>query len=238
LPGKDDRREQVDGAVDDAFDLIRSQKKSRRNLYLLVALFIVLVFARQFGFFGDIHEGQSLPEIEVEKVDELLAKTSLVPRLGDAAAPVRVIEFFDYACGHCRRMAPLVDEAVAEDERVSVIMLEYPVLGRESQLAARYALAAELQGSYAVYHRALMFSTVPYTDEGLTDLGKSLGLDAEQLNIDAYGAEVEDTLVQNRIIGKAIGVDGTPTFVVGDILFVGAIDKAAFFGLIASQMPE
>jgi len=241
LPGeneKKDHRDEVRGAVDDAFDLVRSQRTSRRNLYLLLGLFILLVVARQMGFFGETHEGMALPRVELEETHALLADAPILPVLGEPDAPVRIIEFFDYACGHCRRMAPIVDEAVALNEDVSLVLIELPILGRESQIAARYALAAELQGGYGPFHRALMFSAVPYTDEGLMELGANLDLDPDRLKADAYGPVVDEALVHNREIAGAVGVEGTPSFVIGDVFFVGAVDKASFLGLIASQKAE
>jgi 2-hydroxychromene-2-carboxylate isomerase len=79
-----------------------------------------------------------------------------------------------------------------------------------------------------------MFSTVPYTHEGLSDLGAALGLDPERLAQDAGGEEVNAILDANRRLAASIGVDGTPSFVIGDLLVVGAMDKAAFLGLIAA----
>jgi len=236
LPGDDDKKRQVEGAVDDAMSMVRVQRSSKRNLYMIVGLLIIVVLARQTGFFDNSHQGTPLPEVEMAQVNSLLADAPVLPQFGtlDGAA-VRIVEFFDYACAHCRRMALVVDEVTALTPDLGVAMIEYPILGRESQLAARYALAAELQGGYGPYHRALMFSTVPFTDDGLMDLGNSLGLDAELLKADAYGEVIDAALAYNRQIAQAVGVDGTPSFIIGDILIVGALDEADFRGLIAAQ---
>lgn len=220
--------------TDDHLGVAQASRSSRRNLILIVAVLVGVVLLRQTGFLDTAYEGDPLPEVQMQEVQALLDASPLVPYLGNPDGSVRVIEFFDYRCGHCRSMAPIVDDVVNEDSDVAVAMIEYPVLGRESELAARFALAAALQDGYATFHRALMFTTIPYTDETLMELGTNLGMDAERLKTDAYGDEVEAIMLDNLRIGKALGVSGTPTFVIGDLLVVGAIDKGSFMGLVAA----
>lgn len=220
--------------TDDHLGVAQASRSSRRNLILIVAVLVSVVLLRQTGFLDTAYEGDPLPEVQMQEVQALLDASPLVPYLGNPDGSVRVIEFFDYRCGHCRSMAPIVDDVVNEDSDVAVAMIEYPVLGRESELAARFALAAALQDGYATFHRALMFTTIPYTDETLMELGTNLGMDAERLKTDAYGDEVEAIMLDNLRIGKALGVSGTPTFVIGDLLVVGAIDKGSFMGLVAA----
>jgi len=236
LPGDDDKRNEIRRAVDKAFAEERARRSPRQTLIWIVGALAVVFVLAQTGFFGQSRDVTALVDVDTAEVDRLLQESPILPVIGNASRDgVRMIAFFDYACSHCRHMAPVVDEAVALTEDLHVVLLEYPVLGPESVLAARYALAAKLQGSYGPYHRALMFSIVPYTDEGLTDLGANLGLDPDRLREDAHGDPVAETLAHNRVIGSALQVDGTPTFVVGDLLFVGTIDESTLFGLISSQ---
>ncbi len=237
MPGDDDNREKVGKAVDDAFDLTRRSRSSRRNLLWIAGVVAVVFLLSEAGLFGERRGGVPLVEIDPGRIDRLLAEAPLLPEIGHAgqAGGVRLIEFSDYACAHCRRMAFVIGEAVASDGDLRVVMVEYPVLGPESELAARYALAAELQGGYGPYHRALMFSAIAYTDESLTLLGNGLGLDADRLRADAHGETVGAALAANRGIAAALGIEGAPAFVVGDLLFVGAIDTGGLLGLIASQ---
>lgn len=237
MPGDGDGRDKIGGAVDDAFDAARRSRSSRRNLLWIVGVVAVVFLLSETGLFGDRRGGVPLVEIDPGRADRLLAGAPLLPVVGRAgqADGVRLIEFFDYACAHCRRMAFVIEEAVASDDALHVAMIEYPVLGPESELAARYALAAELQGGYGPYHRALMFSAIAYTDESLTLLGENLGLDPERLRVDAHGETVGAALAANREIAAALGVDGTPTFVIGDLLFVGGIDIGDLLGLIAAR---
>ncbi len=235
LPGNNDLNSRE---TDDHPGVAQASRSSRRNLFLIVAVLVGVVLLRQFGFFETEYEGEPLPEVQMQEVQALLAASPLVPHIGNPDGGVKIIEFFDYRCGHCRSMASTVDEVVSLTEDVDLALIEFPILGRESELAARYALAAELQGEYAAYHRALMFTTIPYTDEALMELGANLGMDPERLGEDAYGDLIGDVMLDNLRIAKALGVSGTPTFVIGNTLIVGAIDKANFMGLVSAAQSQ
>ena len=236
MPGNDkDRPRSMREAMQGAVAATReSQRSTRRNVLMILAIVGIVVLARQMGFLGDA--GQAVPRatIDVAALDAGLAALPFVPMLDNNGQGTRVVEFFDYRCGHCRSMAPVLHDALEEGAGFTLVPLELPILGPESVLAAQFALAAALQDAYGPYHRALMFSTVPYTTEGLTDLGAALGLDPVRLAADAQGPRVAAILDANRTLAAGIGVDGTPSFVIGDLLIVGAIDKASLLGLIAA----
>lgn len=238
LPGNDNERPRtVRDAMDSAMGEVRNSRRSnRRNVLMILAIVGIVVVARQMGFLGEGYQGRPQQTVDLAVLDAGLAALPFVPVLdSDGQEGVRVVEFFDYRCGHCRAMAPIVHDAMAEGEHPFILVpIELPILGPESVLAAQYATAAALQGGYGPYHRALMFSTVPYTDEGLTDLGAALGLDPVRLAEDAHGEKVSAILNANRALASDIGVDGTPSFVIGDLLIVGGMDEASFVGLIAA----
>lgn len=234
--GDDDRKITPEEARRNIRELTReSSRSSRRGMLMILGLVVVVMVAQQFGMFGGGGPGgQPLDRVASESFDAGLAALPLVPALDTGGEGVRVVEFFDYRCGHCRSMAPVIHDALADGGAFELVPIELPLLGPESVLASRYALAAALQGGYAPFHRALMFSTVPYTPEGLRDLGRALGLDPERLAADADGAAVTEALEANRRLAASVGIDGTPTFVIGDVVIVGAMDEASFLGLVAA----
>lgn len=237
LPGDDDRRLTPEEVRQKTWDLTRESSRSTRRSMLLI-LGLVVVFALVQGrFFGGGEGPQGLPldRVESEGFDTALAALPMIPEVDGNNTGVRVVEFLDYRCGHCRRMAPEVHDALAEGAPFEFVPIELPLLGPESVLAARYALAAAMQGGYGPYHRALFFSTVDWTPEALEDLGRALGLDPDRLAADADSAAVTEVLEANRRLAASIGVDGTPTFVIGDVVVVGAMDKSAFLGLVAAE---
>ena len=237
MPGEaeDERRRTMEAAVANGMEAARqSSRSTKRNMLLIVAIVVAVVIARQSGYFGETYQGQPLERIPRTQFDAELAALPLVPALDVANRGEQVVEFFDYRCAPCRTMAPVLQDILAQGAEMELVPIELPQLGPESELAARYALAASLQGGYAPFHRALMFSTVPFTPEGLADLGAALGLDPVRLAADAAGEQVSAALEANRQLAASIGVAATPAFVIGDIVVVGAIDEASLLGLVAA----
>ncbi|MGY8997768.1 MAG: thioredoxin domain-containing protein, partial [Alphaproteobacteria bacterium] len=105
--------------TDDHLGVAMAGRSSRRNLILIVAVLVGIVLIRQTGFLDTAYEGDPLPELQMQEVQALLDASPLVPYIGNPDGAVRVIEFFDYRCGHCRSMAPTVDDVVNEDSDVS-----------------------------------------------------------------------------------------------------------------------
>ena len=136
-----------------------------------------------------------------------------VPVLGDADAPVTVVEFFDYRCGFCKRSLEAV-RAAASRSGVRVQMREYPILGEDSQRAARIALAAARQGAYEGAHFALMAHDGDYGEATAERIAADLSLDLERLRADMSSPEVDALIAANREMASRLGVTGTPAFLV------------------------
>jgi protein-disulfide isomerase len=233
LPGRPNDR-------DDVSDLVSGRARSKRSLLMILLVVAAVVVARQTGLFGPVVDTQSLASADSAALIAQLQAAGPLLVEGDPAGDVDLIEFFDYRCAHCRRMAPVVQDLLDGDPGVRLILVEFPVLGPESELAARFALAAARQDAYETYHRALMFSTVAWTSDALTDLGVSLGLDGDKLRQDSSSAEISSLLAAYKSIGKAANVDGTPAFVAGSLMIIGAADALTLVEMIkqARQDPS
>ncbi len=144
--------------------------------------------------------------------DELTAAAG-VPALGDPAGAVTVVEFFDYRCGYCKRSLDAVRGALAR-AGVRVEMREYPILGPQSVLAAKAALAAARQGAYEGAHLALMEHEGEFDQAAIETIMGELGLDLERLTADMASDEVEALIEANRDLAGRLGVTGTPAFLV------------------------
>ena len=201
---------------------------------MILLVILVVVGARQTGFFGASYQSAPIAEVRLDSFDADLAALPLLPRLGNPDGSRRIVEFFDYRCPHCRRMAPVLHEMTGEDPQLDLVMIELPVLGDASVLKARYALAAALQDGYGPFHRALMFTEVEGTDAALSAMGAALGLDPARLKADAHGPQVDAALEANRHLAATYGIDGTPTVLVGNQLIVGEIDKGSLLDLLAA----
>ncbi len=157
------------------------------------------------------------------------------PVAGPAEAKVSIVQFFDYKCGYCRRVSPTLSTLLERHKNVRMIYKELPILGADSQVASRAALAAEKQGAYTAFHRELMTVSGPITPEAIETIGRKLGLDVARLKADMSSKEVEGELVQNQRLANAIGVQSTPSFVIAGELISGAMDLTRFEELISKN---
>ncbi len=145
--------------------------------------------------------------------------------LGNPDGAITVVEFFDYNCGYCRRALADMDEIIADNDDVRFILKEIPVLGPESQAAQRvsYAFFKVAPEKYPDFHRALMEAGNRATDESARAVASAFGVTSDQ--IDAAMAEFppEAALQEHFALASAVGVTGTPAYIVGDTMLHGAI---------------
>ncbi|MFQ5954090.1 MAG: DsbA family protein [Kiloniellales bacterium] len=156
------------------------------------------------------------------------------PVAGNPKGDVSLVEFFDYQCGYCKSVVDRVADTVARDQNIRWVFKEFPILGPVSVYAARAALAAHSQGKYQEFHLALMRSRGRLVESKVMRIAANTGLDLERLRQDMDAPEITAMLQQNLRLAKALGVNGTPAFVIGDVLIPGAIDAATLQQLIAN----
>lgn len=164
--------------------------------------------------------------------------TGFVAGKNPAAAKVAVIELFDYHCGYCKRATGLVRDLATNDPAVKVILHDLPLLRKESDQAARFALAAREQGKYLEYHFALLAQSGVLTEDRLLEVAKSVGLDTAKLKKDAAAAKLEDAIAGNFEAAQRMRLDGTPSFIVksleGDFMrVIPGLDENAVRDAIA-----
>lgn len=160
------------------------------------------------------------------------------PVLGNPDGDVTVVEFFDYRCPYCKKVADDLREAVAKDGNVRLVMKEFPILGPESQYAARAALAAVPQGLYEEFHFALMTTPGKITQSGILKIAEQVGLDVGRLERDMESEAIEAMLQKNIGLAGELDIRGTPAFVVGSQVYPGALDMRQLRNLIAQARAE
>jgi protein-disulfide isomerase len=165
-------------------------------------------------------------QVIITRRDELLHDRES-PVAGNHAGDVTVVEFFDYRCPHCKAVAATVKQLIQSDPQVRVVFKEFPILGEESTLAAKAALAAHVQGKYAAFHSALMEAREPLNQAVVLRIAADQGLDTEKMSADMQKPEIAAAIQQNRSLAQALGINGTPAFVVGDELVRGSVDLDA-----------
>lgn len=160
------------------------------------------------------------------------------PVSGNPAGDVTVVEFFDYRCGYCKRAAPALAQLQQSDARVRVVYKDFPILGETSELAAKAALASNLQGKHRAFHEALLAAKDELTKEQLFRIAQEAGLDVNRLDRDMSRPEWHTIIDRNRTLAKTLGISGTPAFIVGDDLVPGALDLKTLQELVAHKRKQ
>jgi protein-disulfide isomerase len=182
-------------------------------------------------------ERAAIGDVLADRREELVADPN-APVLGNPEGDVAVVEFFDYNCPYCKRAAEPVARLLDADEGVRLVYREWPILGEGSLFAARAALAARAQDKYEEMHEALMGYPQRVDEEVVMDAAERLGLDLDRLREDMDAPEVEDHIAQSMALARALGVTGTPAFVIGDQLAPGLIPFEELQRLVAEAREE
>ncbi|MBA3909939.1 MAG: hypothetical protein C0524_08625 [Rhodobacter sp.] len=165
---------------------------------------------------------------------DMLERDPNAPVLGNPDGDVTVVEFFDYNCPYCKRAMPEVDALLAEDGGVRLALREWPILGEGSVFAARAALASRKQGKYIEFHKALMGMRGKVEADSVLRVAGEIGLDVEKLKADMQAPEVDEHIATSMRLAEALGFNGTPSFVVGDQLIPGFVQKAQLSESVAA----
>ena len=148
------------------------------------------------------------------------------PSFGNAKGDVTLVEFFDYNCGYCKHALGDVMKLVQDDPKLKVDLKEFPVLGPGSVDAAKVAVAVRMQdkgGKYIDFHKRLLGQRGEANKERALAAAKEAGFDVARLEKDMNSSEVTNTIRESMGIAQALGINGTPTFIVGDEMIVGAM---------------
>ena len=158
--------------------------------------------------------------------------------MGPADAPITIVEFFDYNCGYCKRsFAPLM-EVLEENSDVRLVFKEYPILGELSYSAASTALALTDKMKYLTYHSKLMSSSSRLSQSVIDKTVSELKLPPQKIKTDARANKYTLHISATRQLAEAIGVNGTPAFVINGALFPGALEKADLTQAIVTARAE
>lgn len=144
--------------------------------------------------------------------------------LGNPQGKVTLVEFTDYACGFCRKSVPDVEALIAANPDLRIVVRELPIIAPTSADAARWALAAAEQGKFPAFHKA-MFAAGRTDMASIEAAAATAGLDLDRARRFAADPRTEAELRRNVEMARQLGIDGTPTWVVGDQLLAGAVGK-------------
>jgi protein-disulfide isomerase len=147
--------------------------------------------------------------------------------LGNPQGKITMVEFFDYNCGFCKHALPDMVDLIKGNPDLKFVLKEFPVLGPGSVEAAHVAVAARMQDStgkkYIEFHQKLLGGRGAADKARALAVAKDVGFDMTRLEKDMDSDEVKTTIDENMKLADALGVNGTPSYVVGDEVIVGAV---------------
>ena len=151
--------------------------------------------------------------------------------LGNPKGDVTMVEFFDYNCGYCKRAMDDMLALLKNDKNLRVVLKEFPVLGPGSLEAAKVAAAVSMQDKsgkkYLEFHQKLLGGRGQADKARALAVAKEVGLDVSRIEKDMEGAEVKATLEESFKLAEALGLNGTPSYVIGKDVVVGAVGLEA-----------
>jgi protein-disulfide isomerase len=173
----------------------------------------------------------------IQEKDGALFSTRSAAVYGNPQGDVTLVEFFDYNCGFCKRSHADLSKLIGEDRNLRVISRDFPVLGPGSVEAATVAIALMEQfksDKMWQFHSRLLTARGNVRQKEALDAARELGADMNRLRADMEKAPVRSTIEENIGLADALGLTGTPSYVLGDEIVVGAVGIEELKGRIAN----
>ncbi|QWG24170.1 DsbA family protein [Bradyrhizobium sediminis] len=185
----------------------------------------------------DIAPGSAAAQNDGEKVltEALVLRDPDIPVAGNPDGDITIVEYFDFNCPYCRKLAPELRQVVQDDGKVRLVFKDWPILGEVSVLASRMALASKYQGKFIQAHEALIGVSSKLTAPRVRELLAGAGIDLDRLDRDlAANAKAIDAIIaRNGEQAEAFGFKGTPAFIIGKFRVPGVLTMAQFDQAIA-----
>lgn len=181
---------------------------------------------------AELTKRQTAAEVEkhraaVKKNAEVIFNSPRGVIVGNRTGDVNFVEFFDYNCGYCKRAMSDMLELMKADPKLRVVLKEFPVLGPGSVEAAQVAVAVRMQDptgkKYLDFHQKLLSGRGQADKARAMAAAKDAGLDMAKLEKDMASPEVSATLNENFKLAEDMGLNGTPSYVIGGDVVVGAL---------------
>ncbi len=167
---------------------------------------------------------------KVLSVDAILNDPQ-APVAGNPKGDITIVAFLDYNCPFCKKSAPDLERIVKTDGKIRLVYKDWPILTPASIHGAQLALAAKYQGKYDEVHHALMsIPGMKISKEKMTEAVQKSGIDMDRLNADLkqHGAEIQALIQRNLDQADALGLSGTPVYLIGPFKASGALTYEQF----------
>lgn len=179
------------------------------------------------------HEDDTRAAI-VQRGDELI-RDPASPVGGNPDGDVTIVEFFDYRCPYCKQVEPTLEALLKSDGKLRIVYKEFPILGPDSVIAAQVSLAALKQSpqKYARLHATLMNAKGQLSQDTVLKAAETVGLDIARIKTEMKAPEIAALIKRNFDLAEALGISGTPAFIVGGAMAPGAVDLETLKKMVA-----
>ncbi len=157
------------------------------------------------------------------------------PVLGNPEGSLTIYEFSDYNCGYCKRMFGPIQEVLAEDNDLRILVKEFPILSQSSMVAAQAAIAAQMQGVFPQYHLTMMTNPGAISMDTILAAARGAGADTDQLQRDMRSVATAEIINRTRLSAEQLKISGTPGLVIGSTIIPGAISSDELRRLISQE---
>lgn len=175
-----------------------------------------------------------------QESDDILSRDRVlrdpeIPSFGNPKGDLTVVEYFDYQCPYCKKVAPELAQLVREDGNLRLVLKDWPIFGDISKSAAKLALAAKYQSKYAEAHDVLIGADTKLTEAKISELLAKAGIDVAVANADlqTHQRSIDDLLARNSAQAEAFDFPGTPAFIVGTFRVPGVVEMKVFKQIVA-----
>jgi protein-disulfide isomerase len=170
-------------------------------------------------------------KVAIKNHSEAIFNSPRQVTLGNPQGDVTFVEFFDYNCGYCKRALEDMMTLMSKDPKLKVVLKEFPVLGPGSMDAAKVAVAVRMQDKtgkkYLEFHQKMLMGRGQADKARAMAVAKDIGLDMARLEKDLKSDEIDATLQESLKLAEALGLNGTPSYVINNDVVVGAVGLAA-----------
>jgi protein-disulfide isomerase len=173
---------------------------------------------------------------ESEITRDMILNDPETPTGGNSNGDVTIVDFFDYNCPYCKLAAKSLEEIVKTDGNIRIVYKDWPILAETSIVGARLALGAKYQGQYLPVHHALM--DIPgsgVSQQKMVEVVRNTGIDLMRLDTDIqrHADDIAGLIKRNLNLAQAIGLQGTPGFLIGPNRVNAALDDEGFIRAVA-----
>lgn len=158
------------------------------------------------------NQAKEAARLFVENIDQLNNNPN-VPFVGKEDAKVVLVEFFDFSCGYCKRLAPTMNTIVEANPDIKVVFQPITFVAPISRYAAQAALAANLQGKFMPVYKAMLSFEGRLTEEKINEIAQQSGLDMAKYNADVNSDKVKNTIAEVASLAEKVQIRGVPSLV-------------------------